>query len=548
MPGIRGGRVSASVLPVFVIVALSFTGTLVPAGQVRTQSGFVVNGRPIEVEGLSVKAARQGQGPVTIYHLWMVDDGLRRTFVPQRQVRKGDVETENLLNIDEFEIRRERRNRVIGPTIIGSYLEKTPFDLDGRRTVTLAGAREPIPIIQEITRLRPDIVTVNGVSHRWTHALTTTALSDETLLALLRKATDASNPQDRLRIVQFLSDADRYTLAQQELAAARKDFTDLAARADQVEQQLNHLISVKALGEIKQRRRAGQDAFAYAYAQKFPADRVSADVWREANQILESYRTQVQQMDNARILLGELQALLPDEQAEQIAPLRSILCDELGFATVNRLEPFLRSESDDTLSADEKLALAYTGWLLGDARADTDLALALRLWRARFLTLEYLRSNQELDRKAALRELLATDSASVSTLATMIPHLPPALETGAIEPGIPSTIQIPGSSESDPVRYSVLVPPEYSPGRAYPLLIVLRSQGATCEDALRWWAGTVDNPGSAMRHGYIVVAPEYAEATAERYQYGTEPHRIVLETLRDARRRFQVNSDRVFLA
>jgi predicted esterase len=517
------------------------------AGEVRTSSGFVITGRPVPVEGLSAAAARQARGPVTIDHVWMVDDGMRRTFVPNRQVRDEDVSTENLLPTDELILQRTTTSRQIGPSIIGSYLEKTPFDEHGRRRVTLAGTREPIHIFQEITRLRPDTITVNSTSHRWTHALSTHALDDAILLSLLNKATDSQSSQDRLRVVRFLIDAERYPLAQQELATLRVDFPELKERADNIEEQLHHLIARKALGEIEQRLRAGQYRFAYDYAQKFPVGRVSAEIQRGAEEIIQQYRTQDAKIQTADTLLAQLQAELPPETAEEVAPLRSIVRDELSFATVHRLDPFLRTEWDESLTGAEKLALAYTGWLMGDTHAATNLPLAVRLWRARFLILEYLRIDREVDREALLSELSSLDGVSVERVAAMIPLLPLPVESGALVPRQPATFDVPATDDSAPIRYSVVLPPEYTPGQAYPLLVVLRSYGLTCEQMLQWWAGTPDQPGMAMHRGYIVAAPEYVDASTDHYDYGAAAHRAVLETIRDVRQRFQVDSDRIFL-
>ncbi len=531
------------------VAALVSVG-VVRAGEVRTQSGFAVSGRPVRLEGLTTKAARRNRGPVNIRHVWMVDDGLRRTFVPQRLVDDEDVSTESLLTTEEFELRRQNTSRTIGPSIVGSYLEKTPFDKDGRRRVTLSGARGPIHIFQAITKLRPDTVTVSSTSHRWTHGLSTRVLPDDVLLSLLKRATDPDNSLDRLKVVGFLIDAERYTLAQQELDELRKQFPDMRATADETEERLNLFIALKAIGEVEQRRRAGQHEFAYAYAQKFPVDRVSADVRRRAAEIVNGYRVLEQKIRTAGDRLGELQAELTEEQAQQVGPLRSILLDELNFSTIGRLEPFLRTESDETLTAEEKLGLAYTGWLLGDARAETSLPLAVRLWRVRFLVLEYLRSEREADRQAALRTLHGMDGASVETVAAMVPRLPLPVETGPLAPGEPITIELPGQEgehEEPPVRYSIVLPLEYTPGRAYPLLIALRNQGMTGEQTLRWWAGTAEQPGSAMKRGYIVIAPEYAPPTAERYTYAAVAHEIVRRSLNDVRQRFQVDSDRVFL-
>src|SRR5207253_9758494 len=51
----------------------------------------------------------------------------------------------------------------------------------------------------------------------------------------------------------------------------------------------------------------------------------------------------------------------------------------------------------------------------------------------------------------------------------------------------------------------------------------------------------------AALHGYILVAPAWGGEFGQRYGYSPEEHAAVLDALWDLRRRFQVNSDRVFL-
>jgi len=51
----------------------------------------------------------------------------------------------------------------------------------------------------------------------------------------------------------------------------------------------------------------------------------------------------------------------------------------------------------------------------------------------------------------------------------------------------------------------------------------------------------------AAQHGYILVAPEWNHGKGVTYGYSPEEHGVVLHALRDLRRRFQVDSDRVFL-
>ena len=91
------------------------------------------------------------------------------------------------------------------------------------------------------------------------------------------------------------------------------------------------------------------------------------------------------------------------------------------------------------------------------------------------------------------------------------------------------------------VKYSLQLPPEYRHSRNYPVLIVLHQSGEEPEDMLKRWAD------AAALNGYILVAPEWSKGMNGVYGYSEREHAVVLETLRDLRRRFAVDSDRVFL-
>src|SRR5262249_37514729 len=79
----------------------------------------------------------------------------------------------------------------------------------------------------------------------------------------------------------------------------------------------------------------------------------------------------------------------------------------------------------------------------------------------------------------------------------------------------------------------------------YPVILTLHGQAATPETQLAWWSSP---PGfQASRHGYIVVAPRYVDDPKQGYHYDAAAHDAVLYTLIDLRRRFSVDSDRIFL-
>ena len=63
-----------------------------------------------------------------------------------------------------------------------------------------------------------------------------------------------------------------------------------------------------------------------------------------------------------------------------------------------------------------------------------------------------------------------------------------------------------------------------------------------------WGVGRYGGGGPATQAGYIVIAPEYASLKQGEYGYAVHQHAAILAAIRDARKRFSVDSDRVILA
>jgi dienelactone hydrolase len=93
-----------------------------------------------------------------------------------------------------------------------------------------------------------------------------------------------------------------------------------------------------------------------------------------------------------------------------------------------------------------------------------------------------------------------------------------------------------------PSEYAVLLPPEYHPQRSYPAVLALHD-GRGPRAAVDWVAA------EAARRGYIVVAPEYIVPGQPRaYRFTAAEHAAAELSLRDARKRYAIDSDRVFVA
>ncbi len=94
----------------------------------------------------------------------------------------------------------------------------------------------------------------------------------------------------------------------------------------------------------------------------------------------------------------------------------------------------------------------------------------------------------------------------------------------------------------------MLLPNEYTPNRAYPLIVALHPQEREAASELSWWGGTAAQPGQSQRHGYIVIAPEYIDEKLKAYDFDARSHYITIKAIHDARKRFHINSDKIFLS
>ena len=110
-------------------------------------------------------------------------------------------------------------------------------------------------------------------------------------------------------------------------------------------------------------------------------------------------------------------------------------------------------------------------------------------------------------------------------------------------------VGIPGEAD---VTYYVQLPPEYDPYIRYSTVVTLNGAGTTPEQQIDWWAGGVDENGrrlgQATRLGYIVISVDWRKEGQTEYAFSAREHGAVLVSLRDACRRFAIDTDRVFLS
>ena len=542
--------------PSLTLLLLLFVVRGLNAGELTLNSGMILSPGTVEnLPSISLNAPPP-TGGVALSPFWMLDDGMRRYFVGKRQLGAPPNRDVELAQFERFELKQKRQSGGIGPfQYVGPFQHTTPFDRFGHRQVTLLGPKgTPKNYIQGITQLRPQSCTVTGLDHQWEFSVATTSLRREELVPLLQRCINLERKEDRFAVVRFYQQAGLYDLAIEELNKIAQDLPDHKAECEARALEARQLLAKRLLAELQHRRAAGQHRLAAESLRTFPTDNLAADIVRELRRFQTEFTETDEKLERVRHLLGDLQTGLNKEQLEQVAPLRDEVLQQLDVETLPRLEGFLKLEKDESLSATEKLALAYSGWVVGDANATTDFRNAVSWWQARFHALQFLRANHPALRGTALTDLSATEGVGVKTVEQLIRFLPPVLDTPGLKASRVATIAVhdPGRSREDDdsptaFRYSVLVPPEFNPHHTYPLIVALHEGGWTPERVLKWWGGDEDSPLQSQRHGYIVIAPEYLPPKpGDPLPALTDT--IVWECLRDARRRFLIDSDRVFLS
>jgi predicted esterase len=324
-----------------------------------------------------------------------------------------------------------------------------------------------------------------------------------------------------------------------DLVRERKRISDLAAR--------------RLFEEIRMRGRVGQDRFALRLLENFPTEDVGGELLEEVREERDRYR---ERQESARRLVaairGHVAGLADAGDREAAGAVADEIERELSFGTVDRLATFARLGGDPNLPAERAVAIAANGWLQGPACGDDNLKLALSAARLRTLLRDYLRSPDAAAREATLARMREEEACSPTTLAALARHMRPPLEPpAAVEQGL-HEFDVPGLPGEGAVRCLVQLPPEYDPLRTYPTIVTLHAAWTTPRNQVEWWAGMPGADGvrlgQATRHGFIVIAPAWGREHQAAYEYSAREHAVVLDAVREACRRFAIDTDRVFLS
>ncbi len=506
----------------------------------------------------------------------LIDDDLRRIFVSSWQVQSavGQPTPVERIRIDQRTAISARRVAAVGP-----ILRTTPWDEFGRRIISMNTADGPIHVVQGITEITPTYTRVEGLqakqSYVWDMRIATSSIPRDILSSVLMRQIDAEDADERLRIVRLYIQAERYEDAKRELEQVIEDFPDLADLQKQVVA-FQQMSARRLIREIELRRSAGQHELAYNMLDQFPDQGVAGEILLQVRDMLDEYQgTRQRAQQAAESLQRHLAEIANEDTRSEVEPAVNEIFGELSLNTFDRMADYLRLADADELTSEQKVSLAISGWLMGSGAGTDNLAVASSLYQVRALIRQYLNASQVHQRRSILAELLSLEGSTPANVARLLAHMKPPVETElpkAVmpEPAMPEdevteaeapkaqvpgffTLSVPGLTGEGDFEYLVQLPPEYDPYRQYPCIVTLNGAGNTPEQQIAWWAGDYHADfgmrlGQASRQGYVVIAPKWSKPHQREYEFSAREHAAVLYTLRDAFRRFSIDTDRVFLS
>ncbi len=501
----------------------------------------------------------RSQGPPdrdnTIVVIW---DGLKRVVVRDSKIEK--INPDNAFRTGEV-------FQLVQPMVVHGgamprdliSVEAGPWDDRGRRSFRFLGSRanKPVKMEQAINEIGPHIIKYRGIDGFWLGQVETNQVPRPIVTGLLGRV-ERKNVSERERVVRFLMDVGWYPEAKKELDAMIHDFpqTDLSERAANARIFIVQAEATQRRSEIDLSRKAQQYHRVADLLKSFKEKGIPTELLVEVREI---ERNDERQRAADRTLGDELRQLanrLPSStRALWKDPLAEALkaIEQAPDAVRDRLAAWRKAPSDKSVTDEARFALAMSGYIVGHELAVPELKSAETFWKARDLVREYLvgaDSALRSDQAVKLESLEWPGAAGDPTpmvhrleLLTRIVQLtPPPRHDNATTAEKTIFHRVKLDENDEPTDYAVRLPPEYHPLRNYPALVVLHS-GKGPNSAIEQWAA------EASRRGYILIAPEYMLAGQARdYQYTPTEHAAVELSLRDARMRYAIDSDRVFLA
>lgn len=560
----RRGSARAFVVALGLLLTLGVNATYAAQMRVVMKDGRLFIGSIFPTKSVAETTesrAERDSSPVASEKILAVDDELRRIYIPKNNVADL-IPDESGAAVDVFRIsQRVNTNPNEKVAALGSWRVVEDFDLFGRRVIVAGNTT----IVQGVTEIAPTYVRVQGLTHNLDMRLSPYVVPREILSALIKKQIDPTSLEDRLRVYQFYVQAALYEQAVEELQEIIKDFEQdesNGSRLDVALRLIKQMSAERLINELEMRRAAGQHKKVRELIAAFEEDRVSPEKLQALRRMRREFEAEDKKRDEIIQKIDELVEKLENEELKKgLSALCSEIKRELSPNTLGRFAAFEQALVDSSLNDSQRLAIALSGWLVGNVGADSRIEMTASLYRVRQATRRYLLESRPLQREELWKEIKSEEAATPKFVALILENMKPPKSPprSAKETPAQYEISVPSFQSGKNFTYCVQLPPEYDPNKKYPAIVSLHGERSEPINQLNWWCGpwtekvnaqgkkVYERYGQASRYGYIVVAPKWTEKGIP-YDFSAVPCAATLYCLRDALRTFSIDVDRVFLA
>jgi poly(3-hydroxybutyrate) depolymerase len=520
------------------------------------KDGFTIRGR-VKMETMLISDPASGATfsvPIGGKPYW-VDDGVRMIYFAPSQIIPPEIMDDKAMKAEwvKFSLTHPSSSnpmpfayeiKNIGEFDETKWQRTLKMDLPDGKSRTVE---------QRITELNPQVLRLDALDRNWSCYYKTSEADPQLLRRLILgyyekdKEMKGKKLEQEYRVYQFFLQTGFVDAAEAQLGFIGKTFNNQESTIKPLQNSIDRLRAHAFVASLLRADKAGMrsevDKKLKDYAERDLDKLVDEKSQLQVQEVKDRHKAIEQKLKEAQRLLYGFSAITSMSKRQFFESAAKELMQEVGPDTVDRLETFLSQAQDyeralndkpkrvPDQTADEVMSFAITGWVGGTNAAEKNTEVAMKQWACRSLLLEYLRTGD-----SGIITTLKSKGLKVDEAMQILKLLPPP----NAEEKISSDVQEMKAAKGK-ATYELQLPPGYTHTRAWPVMIVLHYSSEKPAAALARWANL------AAEHGYILVAPEWSKMVRASYNYTNTEHLAVLETLRDLRQRFQIDSDRVFL-
>jgi hypothetical protein len=545
-----------------VLVSSAFLFLAARADYIYLNDGFVLEGKILKQydyiddgpTGMQIAISKFGG-------FYIVDDNrIRRIYFPTKLVA-GTDHIDRKFQLEQFDFKPADLKWFPTSKGMPGYAVESVADWNANGTRNLnvivaadkGNAREVEQKIDTLTPYGLEVKSKYFLNHRSSYL--TREFSPDKILEMVRYRAKADakdgkmTMDDQLRIVRFAAQAGWLDRALAELKGIAQQYPSELERLAQVRLEIKKSQIKVTLEELEDAIQAGQHGRAQSILANIDEEGADAQELTKISTLKAKYKQQNADLERVRKLFTQRrQAIGMAPLVSQFGSLLDEIDRDLNLDNAEHLSVFLKlAEQEDRfaakgqppiLTAAQQLALAITGWLSGPNGAEKDPESAAKLARGREFLQKFLTTDDPGQRDSMVAHYLQKEPLRVDEITQLIEELPPPRAEPITKPILDLVTQTTGAWPEG-VKYRLYLPPEYHHHRAYPLLFLIPNLGQTYETATNGWLEP------AARKGFIIAVPEWAENGQDRYKSSDKEHEAVLEVLRDLRRRFRIDNNRV---